>query len=319
MKTEEKLRRLRVTLELCRDRNTDADIGESLNRSIRLVKDVKDCDDDRLETLLEAVRELEDELRREDMYTARAEAHRLSELANELSHEPERKNRMGILSKMFGGRKSAEDIQRQEMDKQFQQAEENIMQLKRQISRLNDQWEACYGELQKLAEQSVKLDKNSPRYAQILTEAKGKQNRLKLLEAQIKQYSTAMQNNSEYQMLLDNGRISADLSRLMPDAAKAEVLMDQIVQDAEDVGEKVQDMGDLVERGSRRMLDAMGQGVSSPQDMDLFEQMQQTAAGQSETKQDVTEQAVPEKDGLQNETVTGIHQDEQRQEEGEMV
>ncbi|MDO5422137.1 MAG: hypothetical protein Q4F41_00240 [Eubacteriales bacterium] len=284
-KTEEMQRELRVKLELCGDGNEDPEIRQSLRNTLALLREAKSRNPAMQRQMLETAQNLQEALRQGRLSTARLEAKRLEASAKEWKQKPGgSRSVMERLKKLFKPKKSQEDVRHEQIERQLKQAEDNIGEIKERLSRLSDQWEQCYQELQTLAAESVKMDKKNPRYAQLLAEAKEKQSKMKILEGQMKQFSAVLQNNTQYQTMLDNGRITLDLQALMPETAQAELLMEQIAQGAEDTKERIQDMDEILKKGNQRVQDAFVQEADESQGMDLFEQMQQEALNQSQAE-----------------------------------
>ena len=301
-KKEEALRSLYVKLELCKDGNTDLETAQYLRDSLYYMKEAKNLNIDQIKQMLEMSQNLQEKLRHGYINTARMEAENLKKTADELRRNPGgNKKKMGIWKTLFGVKKNQEDVRSEQIDTQLKQAEENVKKIKWQLSHLSDQWEECYKEIEKLAEESVKMNRKSPRYNQLLIEAKGKQDQMKILEGQMKQYTAALQNNTQYRILLDNGRITIDLQNMIPDIAKAEVLMDQIAQGTETVGEKITDLENILERENKRVLGAMEQKTDRmTKDMGFFAEMQKKAIDREKEEQKQKEKNIQEKSEKEN-------------------
>lgn len=270
--------KLQLKLELCKDRSQDPEIGKCLRTALFSLREAERQDVRTLEHMLEAAQDLLEALRQDRVPAARIEAERLKRLTEELQRRKGReKGKMGILKKLFGEKKSQEEIQSQLLGEQIKQAEDYISKIKTQLTRLSDQWDQYYKELNELAQASLKIDRENPRYSQLMAEAKEKSNKMKLLEGQIRQYTSALQNNAQYQTLLANGKITLDLKLLMPDMAKAEALTEEIVRGTESANDAIVELGDILSEGNAKILRSLEQESDFQPDMELFRKLQQKA------------------------------------------
>ena len=277
-KSEKMKEELRLKLELCQDRNLDPEIRKCLRSAVFSLREAKRRDFRTIERMLEAAEELLRNLKQDHIPAAQIEAERIGRLTEELQQGIEReKSKMGILKKIFGGKKTQEEIRSELIDEQMKQGEDYISKIKIQLLRLSDQWEQCHRELNDLAQASVEMDRKNPRYRQLLVEAQDKANRMKMLEGQIRQYSSALQNNTKYQTLLENGKVTLDLKSLMPDMAKTEALMEEIVRGTENASESISDLGVILSAGNQKILGTMEQETAVESDLELFQELQQKA------------------------------------------
>lgn len=276
-KSERLKEKLRLKLELCQDRNQDPRIGKCLRSAVFSLREANRRDIRTIERMQEVTEELLKNLKQDRIPAAQIEAERLSRLTEELQQGKEReKSKMGILKKLFGG-KNQEELHSELIDEQMKQGEDYISRIKIQLLRLSDQWEQCHRELNDLAQASVKMDRKNPRYHQLLVEAKDKTNRMKMLEGQMRQYTSALQNNTQYQTLLENGKVTLDLKSLMPDMAKAEALMEEIVRGTENTSESISDLENILSTGNKKILDTLEQETEIESELELFQEMQQKA------------------------------------------
>lgn len=211
--------------------------------------------------------------------------------------------KMGLFKKIsekLGGKPkvSAADAARDQADSQ-------LFELEKQIALLSEKRKREVEKLRQFVEQAVPLDSESFEYQQLRGRAGIVKKQIALYEDQINTYFRALMDNQRYAQLIDNGQAMQGLSSLLPDPAEADVLLEQLSQQVEDVRDRQDAFSDTVRAYDARMT--AGVRVSAPED-DAFDRAVAAARGEAEK----SDETVVQDDPVANVTVGDASDDQPR-------
>lgn len=216
-----------------------------------------------------------------ELYLARLEA--LTDAA--YSRERKEKKQMSLLSKLkavVGG--SKEDPQNKLLQKQEEDIDQKIFRMEKKIIELSDQRNQQMQQFKEEIKKCASLDEKSPEYKLTRQKASTLHLRIKNIERNIDMYADQLLKNSEYQMMLETGRLTFEMSNYMPDPAEADLLMQQI---SDKVGETADDMKEFDQKVSEysRKIEKTKSGFERQENEELDQLIQaerQKLSGNSE-------------------------------------
>lgn len=185
-----------------------------------------------------------------ELYLARLEA--LTDAA--YSRERKEKGRMSLLSKLkavVGGNK--EDPQNKLLQKQEEDIDQKIFRMEKKIIELSDQRNQQMQQFKEEIKKCASLDEKSPEYKLTRQKASTLHLRIKNIERNIDMYADQLLKNSEYQMMLETGRLTFEMSNYMPDPAEADLLMQQISDKVGETADDMKEFGQKVSEYSRKI------------------------------------------------------------------
>lgn len=147
------------------------------------------------------------------------------------------------------------------------QADGQLFELEKKVALLSEKRGREVEKLRQLVGQAASLDAESFEYKQLRSRAGIVKKQIALYEDQINTYFRALMDNQRYKQLIDNGQAMQGLSDLIPDPAEADVLLEQLSQQIEDIRDRQDAFSDTVNAYDARM--ASGTRTQIPEDEDF--------------------------------------------------
>ena len=270
---------LTALLNACEDVAEDS----SAQREIRVLKrslDGRSISLPEQEALRQILTDLRIALRERQTHMALICLSRAQDLIGQLSESGKRRKRMGLFDKI---KKSLGDRDRRTQDRQLadkkRQVSSDIYELKQKIADLQERKYRLECKYREAAAECAKIGKSDPRYVSIRREALTLQPQIQALDRSIAAYDKALQNNAQYQAMIESGEMIRELAGLQPDVAEVDAILGTITEQTEDMTGNIDDMSDTIRAYDRNLASAVPSATGEPDPFDqLISELSPTAA-----------------------------------------
>ena len=282
----DELRRLLIE---CEDITTDASVQADVRKMRRRLDELKPGK--QLNSLYQEAERLREALREGKTYEIKWEIESAQKAAVAAREGAKRGGIMALFGKLKDWNKQRKDPTGTKIAAEQQKAESNIHTLEQQIVHMSEQRAALMGKLKEMAAKCAGESKDSPMYTALRARATALQPQIQRLEKQIMQYTRALQQNAQYQAMLEAGKINIDLGNYIPDISEAEALMGTINAQAQEVSSSLDMFGSSV-KDSQREFDQTFLGTD-PTESSMFDELvdEANAAAKSGNSGSETESA----------------------------
>ena len=292
-------------LARCEDRACDAQWEARFRRLKRKFEGIAVPSSDFCAEVLEVIGELKPLMEKKQLQMAEIYVMRLEALAETAGRQERQDNRMGLLAKigsLLGGKK--DDPEGELLRTQTEDAKQKIFQLQKKIAEISEERSGLMAEFEQKLKECAGCPADSYEYKLTRQQAQSLRKRIGDLENELKLYASLLQKNEAYHSMLKNGETAFELRNYMPDSAEADLLMQKIAEETQDIAAEIASFGESVENYGG-MLDAANPSDVFGEDPEFDRKVQEMreearkgapAETPEAVKPDLSEAAVPEAD-----------------------
>ena len=183
------------------------------------------------------------ELKNRNFSLSRVYLDRTLEMIKSYKEGKAENTRMGLLG-LFKGKstKRGERSQSAILDKEEKLTEQKISELELKLASLFDKHTKLSSQLEEKARKCAALEKRGNQYHQIRQQAMSLLPRIKTIEKQINMYARMLESSSRYQAMLEMGKSTFELKKIMPDISRTEALMDLISSETQEISDDMENL-----------------------------------------------------------------------------
>ena len=175
---------------------------------------------------------------------------------------------MGLFGLFKGKSEKQEKSQNEILDKEEKLTEQTIADLEEKIASLFDMHTKLSDQLAGRVRQCSTLDRNGNQYKHIRQQAMILLPRIKTIEQQINMYARMLENSSRYQAMLEMGKATIELKKLMPDISRTEALMDLISSETQEISDDLANLSSGIDAFENNVNKATGIQAFSSDEFD---------------------------------------------------
>lgn len=248
----------------CEDRTRNRGVARQLNRLRERVAGAPLESNPLSEEFYRRVQELHEAVFGDGQALEELYLQRLSALMDRLSASwKDRRIHMSIFDKLKSHRGKREGEARDEMIRsQEYEAEQNVFELQRKIISLSQTLKRQMDLFESKVKECAAMPADSYDYRVARQQAVLMRPRIAALEKQLQLYGMTLENNAQYQVMLEAGRMTFQLRNYMPDTAKADLLLKSIEDETRDIVGEMESMSSTLSSYGAATDQAM-EGTSS--------------------------------------------------------
>lgn len=184
--------------------------------------------------LMDELQELKIALRHDSAATAEIHLKRVTVLFAQRPKSERRKRFMSLIERIKGamtGRKR--DEQNEIINAKAEKAKKDVEVLEKKIAEMLDKKARLLRESQELLVECSKLDKASAQFGMLRRKWQQLQPKIKMIDQQIARYDKALQNNTSFLAMLEEGRNIKELQQLQTELPMMETILSSIADQAD--------------------------------------------------------------------------------------
>lgn len=273
----------------CEDRACDMVWQARFHRIKRKIEETPVHSMDLSMEILEMTEELKACMEKNRLQMAEVYLSRLDGLIETVRQGEGKDRNMGLRNKLSSllGRKK-EDPQDKLLHSQKEDAKKKIFQLQKRIVEFSEERSGILDEFNQKLKECAAYEADSCEYKLARQQAQHLRKRIAETEKQIQFFANLLQKNEDYHNMLRTGEITFELRDYMPDGAEADVLMQRIAEETEDITANIDTFGQTIDKYAR-ILDAASPSDVLAEDKEFDDMVQKLRKEQEAVKKEPAE------------------------------